>query len=97
MPGGVHVDTDETNQNDHICDAAADRCVGVSCMESSLSSARSVQNVRLVRVLRLCIPFMGDIDLQPRYTEEYAGLALSGRQRDVVWPHSAVSAGHLLD
>ena len=96
MPGGVHVDTDETNQNDHICDAAADRCVGVSCMESSLSSARSVQNVRLVRVLRLCIPFMGDIDLQPRYTEEYADLALFGSRCDAVRSHDAISAGHLL-
>ena len=63
MPGGVHVDTDETNQNDHICDDAADRCVVLSCMEPSLSSARSVQNVHLVCVLRLCIPSMGDIHL----------------------------------
>ena len=96
MPGGVHVDTDETNQNDHICDAAADRCVGVSCMESSLSSARSVQNVRLVCMLCICIPFMGDINLQPRHAEEYADLALFGSRCDAVRSHDAISAGHLL-
>ena len=61
--GDAYVDTDETNQNDHICDTASDRSVGVSCMEPSLSSARSVQNVYLVCVLRLCIPSMGDIHL----------------------------------
>ena len=61
--GDAYVDTDETNQNDHICNVAADRRVGLSCMEPSLSSARSVQNVRLVCMLCICILFMGDIHL----------------------------------
>lgn len=94
--GDAYVDTDETNQNDHICNVAADRRVGLSCMEPSLSSARSVQNVRLVCMLCICIPFMGDINLQPRHAEEYADLALFGSRCDAVRSHDAISAGHLL-
>ena len=60
------------------------------------SSARSVQNVRLVCMLCICIPFMGDINLQPRHAEEYADLALFGSRCDAVRSHDAISAGHLL-
>ena len=94
--GADYVDTNETDQNYHICDAAADRRVVLSCMEPSLSSARSVQNVRLVCMLCICIPFMGDINLQPRHAEEYADLALFGSRCDAVRSHDAISAGHLL-
>ena len=59
-------------------------------------SAYRVWSLHYLPMLCICIPFMGDINLQPRHAEEYADLALFGSRCDAVRSHDAISAGHLL-